>query len=101
MAVKRLLKFFPSGVFGISHVHVADDIDDAAVSLFGEAFVLATVARFHVENRIIGKGEESPSLQPQQAGSYATLSSGASDAGPATPRLHPKCIFIILRQILL
>ena len=74
-----------AGMFGISHVHVADDIDDAAVSLFGEAFVLATVARFHVENRIIGKGEDSPSLQPQQAGSYATLSSGASDAGPATP----------------
>ena len=40
-----------AGVFGISHVHVADDIDDAAVRLFGEAFVLATVARFHVENR--------------------------------------------------
>ena len=38
-------------MFGISHVHVADDIDDAAVRLFGEAFVLATVARFHVENR--------------------------------------------------
>ena len=51
MAVKRLLKFFPAGVFGISHVHVVDDIDDAAVRLFGEAFVLATVARFHVENR--------------------------------------------------
>ena len=45
------MKFFSAGVFGISHVHVADDIDDAAVRLFGEAFVLATVARFHVENR--------------------------------------------------
>ncbi len=40
-----------AGVFRISHVYVADDIDDAAVRLFGEAFVLATVARFHVENR--------------------------------------------------
>ena len=40
-----------AGVFGICHIHITDDIDDAAVRLFGEAFVLATVARFHVENR--------------------------------------------------
>ena len=40
-----------ASVFGISHVHVTDDIDDAAVRLFGETFVLATVACFHVENR--------------------------------------------------
>ena len=40
-----------ASMFGIGHVHVADDIHDAAVRLFGEAFVLATVARFHVENR--------------------------------------------------
>ena len=40
-----------AGVFGISHVHIANDVNDAAVRLFGEAFVLATVARFHVENR--------------------------------------------------
>ena len=40
-----------AGVFGVSHVHVADDVHDAAVGLFGQAFVLATVARFHMENR--------------------------------------------------
>ena len=40
-----------AGVFGIGHVHIADDVHDAAVGLFGQALVLATVARFHVENR--------------------------------------------------
>ena len=40
-----------AGMFGIGHVHVADDVHDAAVGLFGQAFVLAAVARFHVENR--------------------------------------------------
>ena len=57
-------------MFGVRHVHVADDIDDAAVRLFGEAFVLATVARFHLENRIIGKGEDSPSLRQIQSLSF-------------------------------
>ena len=40
-----------AGMFGIRHVHVADNVDDAAVGLFGQALVLAAVARFHVENR--------------------------------------------------
>ena len=40
-----------ASMLGIGHVHVADDIDDAAVRLFGEAFVLAAVAGFHVEYR--------------------------------------------------
>ena len=40
-----------AGVFGIGHVHVADDVHDAAVGLFGQAFILAAVARFHMENR--------------------------------------------------
>lgn len=40
-----------AGVLGVGHVHVADDVDYAAVGLFGQAFVLATVACFHVENR--------------------------------------------------
>ena len=40
-----------AGVFGVGHVYVADDVYDAAVGLFGQAFVLAAVARFHVENR--------------------------------------------------
>jgi len=31
-------------MFGIGHVHVADDVHDAAVGLFGQAFVLAAVA---------------------------------------------------------
>ena len=40
-----------ASMFGIGHVHIADDVHDAAVSLFGQAFVLATVAGFHMENR--------------------------------------------------
>ena len=40
-----------AGVLGVGHVHVADDVHDAAVGLFGQAFVLAAVAGFHVENR--------------------------------------------------
>ena len=40
-----------AGMFGVGHVHVADDVHDAAVGLFGQAFVLAAVACFHVENR--------------------------------------------------
>ena len=38
-------------VFGVGHIHIADDIDDATVGLFGQAFVLAAVTGFHVENR--------------------------------------------------
>jgi len=37
-------------VFGVGHVHIADDVHDAAVGLFGQAFVLAAVASFHVED---------------------------------------------------
>ena len=40
-----------ASVFGVSHVHVADNVHDAAVGLFGQAFILAAVASFHVENR--------------------------------------------------
>ena len=40
-----------TSVFGVGHVHIADDVHDAAVGLFGQAFVLTAVARFHVENR--------------------------------------------------
>ena len=36
-----------AGVFGVGHVHIADDVHDAAVGLFGQAFVLAAVAGFH------------------------------------------------------
>ena len=40
-----------AGVFGIRHVDIADDINDAAVGLFRQAFVLASVSGFHVEDR--------------------------------------------------
>ena len=40
-----------AGVLGVGHVHVADDVHDAAVGLLWQAFILAAVARFHVENR--------------------------------------------------
>ena len=40
-----------AGVFGVGHVHVADDVHDAAVGLLWQAFVLAAVASFHVKNR--------------------------------------------------
>ena len=39
-----------AGVFAIGHIHVGDDIDDAPVGFFGEAFVFAAVAGFHVED---------------------------------------------------
>ena len=39
-----------AGMFAVSHVHVGDDVDDAAVGLLGQAFVLAAVAGFHVED---------------------------------------------------
>ena len=39
-----------AGVLGVGHVDVGDDIYDAAVGLFGEAFVFAAVAGFHVED---------------------------------------------------
>ena len=39
-----------AGVFRVGHVHVADDVDDAAVGFLWQALVLAAVARFHVEN---------------------------------------------------
>ena len=40
-----------SRVLGVREVHVADDIDDAAVRLFRQTFVFAAVARLHVEDR--------------------------------------------------
>ncbi len=39
-----------SCVFRVGHIHVGDDIDDTAVSLLGQALVLAAVASLHVEN---------------------------------------------------
>ena len=37
-------------VLGIRHIHVGNDVHDAAVRLLRQALVLAAVARFHVEN---------------------------------------------------
>ena len=41
----------PAGVLGVGHVDIGDDVDNPAVRLFREAFVLAAVAGFHVEDR--------------------------------------------------
>ena len=40
-----------AGVLRIRHVHVGDDVHDAAVGLLRQALVLAAVASFHVEDR--------------------------------------------------
>jgi len=40
-----------SGVLAVGHVDVGDDVDDSAVGFLWEAFVLAAVAGFHVEDR--------------------------------------------------
>ena len=40
-----------AGVLTIRHIHVGNNIHDAAVRLLRQAFVLAAVARFHVEDR--------------------------------------------------
>ena len=40
----------PPGVFAVGQVHIADDVHDAAVGLLGQAFVLAAVAGFHMED---------------------------------------------------
>ena len=37
-------------MLGVGEVDVGDDVDDAAVGLFGQALVLASVARLHVED---------------------------------------------------
>ena len=39
-----------AGVLGVGQVDVGDHVDDAAVSLLGQALVLAAVARLHVED---------------------------------------------------
>ena len=39
------------GVFGVRQIDVADDVDDAAVGLLGQALVLAAVSGLHVEDR--------------------------------------------------
>lgn len=39
-----------AGVLGVGQVDVGDNVDDAAVSLLGQALVLASVARLHVED---------------------------------------------------
>ena len=40
-----------AGVLGVGHVDIGDDIDNPAVRLLRQAFVLAAVAGFHVEDR--------------------------------------------------
>ena len=40
-----------AGVLGIGHVDIGDDVDNAAVRLLRQAFVLAAVAGLHVEDR--------------------------------------------------
>lgn len=40
-----------AGVLAVGHIHVADDVHDAAVGLLRKALVLAAVAGFHVEDR--------------------------------------------------
>ena len=40
----------PAGVLGIGHVHIGDDVHDTAVRFLRQAFILAAVARLHVEN---------------------------------------------------
>ena len=51
-----------AGVFAVAEIDIADDIDDAAVGFFREAFVFAAVPGFHVENRDVeafcGNGAE-------------------------------------------
>ena len=37
-------------VLRVRHVHIGDDVHDAAVGLLGQALVLTTVARLHMEN---------------------------------------------------
>ena len=39
-----------TGMFRVGHIHVADDVHDAAVGLFGQALVLTPVASLHVED---------------------------------------------------
>ena len=39
-----------AGVLGVSHVHIRNDIHDAAVGFFGQALILAAVTGFHMEN---------------------------------------------------
>ena len=39
-----------AGVLGVGHVHVRDDVHNAAVGLLGQALVLAAVACLHVED---------------------------------------------------
>ena len=39
-----------SGVLGVRHVHIGDDVNDAAVSFLRQALVLAAVASFHMED---------------------------------------------------
>ena len=39
-----------AGMLGVSHVHIGDDVHDAAVRLLGQALVLAAVAGLHVED---------------------------------------------------
>ena len=40
----------PPRVFAVGQVHIGDDVHDAAVGLLRQAFVLAAVAGFHMEN---------------------------------------------------
>ncbi len=61
-------------MFGIGHIDVGDDIDDASICLFGEAFVLATVSSFHMED-----------------GDVETLCSDDAEAGVGVAK-HEYCI---------
>ena len=41
----------PASMFTISHVNIGNNINNPAICLFRQAFILATITRFHVKNR--------------------------------------------------
>ena len=48
---QAIIRQIAASVFGIAHVHIADDIYNEAVGFLRQTLVLAAVARLHVENR--------------------------------------------------
>ena len=72
-----------AGMLGVGHVHIGDDVHDAAVRLLGQALVLAAVAGLHVED-----GDVEPLGRD---GGQAAVGVAQDEEG-IRPRLHHQLI---------
>ena len=95
-------------VLRIGQVHVGDDVHDPPVGFFRQAFVLAAVARLHMENRdmqalgrnggqaAVGVAQDQqgvgPDLRHQLVGAGDDVADGGTQIVPHRIHIHLRCV---------